>query len=244
MFKYLLGSAALATLLVGFAGPAGANPLPPGGSTGVPTGIPEGTIVASQTSAFDFTSTGGQTHVGTVQQEVVRTASGNLDFLYQVSFNSGSGTIGSFGVHNYAGFATDVIQNTDGTVFQPGTTTRAPGNIFTTGTKTAIMAERGLSGATILYTLESALRAGQSSFVQIIQTDATLFDNKGVVDVNGGPQEGSFGINGTLEPLASGGPQIVPEPSTMAMWGGVALGLVGYMAVRRRKLASAAPQVA
>src|SRR5437868_4247375 len=128
MFKYMLSMGAAATLLLGLTASTKAVPLPPGGTTGVPTGTAIGSIIDSATFNFSFS---GKT--GTLQEEVVRTASGKLDFLYQVTFTSGSGSIASLTVGNLTGLSTSVFQNQDGRVQDPTTGFPAPGSIFVSG---------------------------------------------------------------------------------------------------------------
>jgi len=82
-------------------------------------------------------------------------------------------------------------------------------------------------GSTVGWTLTpgttGGLAAGQESYVLIVKTNATLWTSGS-----------TFAIDGGILQFNSFAPAAVPEPSTMAIAGLGALGMIGY-GLRRRK---------
>ncbi|HEY2859543.1 MAG TPA: PEP-CTERM sorting domain-containing protein, partial [Terracidiphilus sp.] len=80
--------------------------------------------------------------------------------------------------------------------------------------------------------ISNVIGPGGSSAILIVATNATTFDNLGILGINGGrdgsPANGQ--ISGLFEPTL----QAVPEPSTALF---LSLGLVGIAAFRKRAVA-------
>jgi len=158
----------------------------------------------------------------TLREEVVRdVATGKLDFLYQIS-RTGNGPITSFDVTHFVLVDTNVFQVKDvtraasggGVTFATGTTPVA------TDTRSAVL------GNTITFTLDpdSPLGSGQSTYTQIVKTNATAFDRLGTATLSNGDT-----VTGVLAPVP------VPEPATLVLWGGICVGLIGGMVWQWRR---------
>ena len=207
----VLGLAAL------LAGPsARATLLPPGGTVAPsqdltdPRTAPGETFLASMTGTFS-----GQFNQinGTYYDAVYRSAGGTLDFFYQVTNSNslGGASIFTTSHSSFVGFTTDVQWYR----------TTPTDNIAATAT-------RGLVGQTIVYDYQAAggqtIDAGQQSSLEVIRTNATLFDT------------GLYGILGpdTVTVLAFEPTVATPEPSTIVSAVVGLLGLAGLIARRRR----------
>jgi hypothetical protein len=214
MKRFFLAIAAITAVAL-FAPGAKATPLSPGQSVSPPLQTMEtGTLLASSTQSFTL-GRNATLVSGTLTDMVFRESGGTLDFVYQLSISkSGAqGSIAQLGVSDFsAPVTTDVFQS----------------NVM--GSNSAFSkAMRSLDGASVLFTPATPFTAGNVSSLAIVKTNATSFDQDGSVTLITGLQ-GVIGISGTFEPIAP-----VPEPVTMALWGGSFVGLACTGALQRRK---------
>lgn len=144
------------------------------------------------------------------------TCSGCLDFAFQLTLDPGL----SAGIFNarfgrFGGYTTD-IGYLDGSGIAP------------------ISVSRGTGGAGIGFVFASTasqtnvIAPGDSSAILVVATDATAYDNLGVIGISGG--RGTSPANGQLTGLFEPEPQ-APEPSAVLLFG---VGLAGIAIIRRR----------
>jgi hypothetical protein len=230
---YLAVAAAIAI----WAAPANATPLAPGGSTNVvPTITESGTIIGTVSTQFSYGT--GLTAVAGILREVVvqQTGSSKLDFLFQVALKpsgvpGGSGKDAVLNMFTVTGFglplSTDVFQTTDASgLNDQGFFT----NPLKTGTQ-AIMAASRSPGTGDGVTFFAPTGAGQNSNIGIIQTNSSALG----FATGTATLDGHTLVFNTLTPL----PTSVPEPITLALWGGSFVGLAGVGLLRRRKAVAA-----
>jgi hypothetical protein len=177
-------------------------------------------LIGYMSIPFTFGSPTSSTGIaGRFNEAVYLEAGGTLDFAYQVNVtsNGSKGNVATFSVGDFSNVSTDVAL-TNG--LMP----------FPVGNTTLTTASRSADGSTLFFNPIASLTAGATSFVALVRTDATQFDQFGsttFVTSTGG----SFGIQSTFEPIAPN----VPEPMTMVLWGGSFAGLALAGALRRRK---------
>jgi len=222
MKRFLFVSLALIGMMA-TAPSAHANSLAPGGSTtddsftygggGVPGLDPIGSPLATLTGQINDQSTGNP--IASWTEWVYRNSNGTLDFLYQLTNDSASTTIETVPLRLYAGFTTDV-----GVLSNP--TALTPAGVAGTIHDTSI--ERDLDGGAVNFEYStSGFTTGKISDVLVVATNA----------LNYGP--GNVGAtDGLTGESPSFGPSTVPEPSSLALAGLGALGMIGY-GLRRRK---------
>ncbi len=173
--------------------------------------LPAGTIIASQTETISTSDLSGTLYVGVFQES----SNNTLDFIYQVVMNSSSADgMGRLTASDFTGFSTSVAY-----------LTTSPGGIFSTGSVAPNNADRNTDDV-VGFNFSPALPKGDTSYTMVIGTIATSYTtgNVGIID-------------GVTENLNGYAPTVsVPEPSSMAMAGLGALGLIGY-GLRRRKSA-------
>jgi hypothetical protein len=223
MKRFLFVSLALVSMMA-TAPSAHAAVLSPGGSSTTfdPVVVPAG-------STLEDTVTGTLTSPdlsGTYTQWVYKTPSGTYDFLYQVATTSG--VIHRVTTSHFGTFTTDVGVLT-GLVSPPGA---LPGGIVPNnvgGTVVDRSSEGGGVGNVVGFNFTTVqITAGSNSVVLAVETNATSFSTGGFVSII----DGTTAFNNADQPAAT--IQSVPEPSTMALAGLGALGLIGY-SLRRRK---------
>jgi hypothetical protein len=201
---------------------AGATPLLPGESVSGTVESPySGSITATVPFANTAFSLNGGTTVGFLSTAVVQGSSvsggSGLDFVYQVNVVAGSVT--GISLRSFRGFSTDVFQTAD-IADLSGT------NPFTPGTVQIDTFHRGTTGPgeTIDVTFASnGVAAGQRSLLAIVHTDSSTF-------VTTNPTVNGMGPFISLQTLAP-----IPEPGTLALWGGTFGGAACFMAWRRRE---------
>jgi hypothetical protein len=220
--KRILQALAVVAAVAFFQGTARAVPLPPGGAVVLPTAVESGMLVGYMSIPYTFGSASSSTRiVGRFNEAVYLEAGGTLDFAYQVSVTSNGrkGNVANFSVADFTNVLTDVAYTNGLMPFPVGN------NALTT-------ASRSGDGSTLYFTPTTPLTAGSTSYVALVRTDATSFDQFGSVTfVNSTGSGGSFGIANTFEPIAPA----APEPVTLVLWGGSFVGLACAGAFRRRK---------
>jgi len=221
---------ALAVLAgLAFSAPAQANILLVGESNAVPDVFVTNpvtdagnTVLASQT-----VSGSGSTLNITVHEWVVKTATGTLDFVYQVDNNAvstdgmGRFTASNFGTGPLGSLGPFILD----TGYVAGTGTVSPTTQSIPDTVDRLNSAHG-NVVGWNFTL-LGLAPGTTSAVLVIATDATNYTTGKVA-----------AIDGSTVTLAGFQPAVVPEPSSMVLVGLGVLGLTGY-GLRRRKARTA-----
>jgi hypothetical protein len=219
--KVLLAAAAIAGLLV--ASPARANVLNPGDTGTAPDAFSSailGTTVVGPTVVTGSGNVGGEYMNVSVTESVVRdTVNGGLDFVYQVTNNSNVATP--------PGYDQAIIERI--TVSRFGGQYTDVGYITGTGQVPSTV-DRSTNGRIIgfNYSGANAVQPGGTTAELVVRTKAVHYDDLGTANT----------INGQTVTLTGYEPSAVPEPSTMALAGLGALGLIGY-GIRRRQTRTA-----
>lgn len=181
-------------------------------------GTNAGTLLASLSDPYSFTTTNGANTSGTLLTAVYQNPTGTLDFYYQI-FNSASSAtgIGRESNTDFTGFLTAT-----GYLASAFTCTAGgcnPG--FVAGTVAPTTADRN-DPITVGFSFKpaTAVQPGQTSNVLVISTNATAF-KAGLAEIlDGGSQ--------TVAAFQPANAATVPEPASFALFGGglLALGLV------------------
>jgi hypothetical protein len=168
-----------------------------------------GTAIATVTGTF-------ATPAGTYTETVYRESGGTLNFDFSVTNTSTSDVIERITTAQFTGFTTSVAYS--GTTVVPTDATRGAG------------AGAGVIGFDFpSSSTNGAIGAGNGSSTLIIATNAVNFGS-GTISVQDGTS--STGVPSAFAP--AGPAAVVPEPSSLAIAGLGALGLIGY-GLRRRK---------
>jgi hypothetical protein len=225
--KRIIQALAVVAAVAFFQGTVRAVPLVPGGTVALPTAVENGMQVAFMSIPFTFGAASSPTRIGgTLSEAVYKEAGGTLDFAYSVSVTSNGrvGNVASFSAADFTGVLTDVAF------------TNALTPPFGVGNRPLVTASRSADGSTLFFDPTTALTNGLTSYVALVRTNATQFDQFGSVTVvNSTGTGGMFGINGTFEAIAPD----APEPVTLVLWGGSFAGLACVSALRRRKALTA-----
>lgn len=224
LYKFDLGrrttvfSLVVLLMCVGFSGKATATFLAPGGTV-VPNSAapPAGATVLANTGPESFTSNTGLVS-GTALSAVLRDPSNvfganDLDFVYQVMNSANSiDAIGRLTAINFTGFLTDVSFTTTGAAVPGG---------FVNGSVPPNTADRSLGGDTVGFNFAAnSFLPGTTSFLLIIQTNATLFQPGTLNIIDGGIA--------SVPAFAPNAPA-VPDGGTTLMLLGSALSGLGVM---------------
>jgi hypothetical protein len=156
---------------------------------------------------------------GTATTAVYKTAAGTLDFYYQFSNNASSAN----GVERFTGWDFTALGSGSVEVYQ--TDTASANGLFHAGTENSDYADRtslGVIGFNFVPNSQSKINPGQTSFTQVIHTNATSY------------VAGNFGLlDGIGDNAAGFAVAAVPEPETYAMML-AGLGLMATIARRRK----------
>jgi len=234
MKRFLLVSLALLGVMAATPS-AHANALAPGGSNTVAdtfsiagNGLTLVDTWAASPAALSAPGGGvTQTIFGTYQEWVYKDASGNLYFLEQVANSAlSTASVARITASSYGSFTTDVGYLTGAL---PSTGGAVSGGITPNAIGGGVVIDRSDEGSGVGQTVgfyfgATKIIKGSNSVVLVIQTNAKAYDRLGTLSV----------IDGTTSSNLTFEPTVVPEPSTMAIAGLGALGLIGY-GLRRRK---------
>jgi hypothetical protein len=230
--KKYAGALAVAALL-GFGANARATTvyIAPNGST-TPVGTTSAVFGAKQASFHDVAFQVGSSEHGTFSEAVFTdTTTKQLDFVYQFTLNSASDA-NEISLNDFSGWNTGVGLLTS----NAGLTALFDKVGANFGTKAgAITGSRGISpGSTVNFTFTNDIAgASTPSYIFVVQTDATKFDDFGSIFT----LDGGVGISKlpVYEPLGAG-PDFVstPLPSTASTGLACLGGLFGFMVIRRR----------
>ena len=224
MRRLLFVSIALISMMA-TAPSAHANPLPPSFDVSPDTlSSLVGLSFVTQTSGSATATDPMGTPVSySFTEWVYSTASGTLDFFYQFRNTGGTGahSLTDATVSGFGGFIIDV-----GNLAAGLETSLSPMGI-TGGTDSASVT-RSFAGDSVDFSFGGdPITPGQSSAVLFVATNASAYDTLGNVHAG----------NDAVSPSApSDEPAVVPEPSTLAIAGLGALGMIGYGLRRRRAL--------
>jgi len=162
-----------------------------------------------------------QTIFGSYQEWVYKDGAGNLTFLEQVNLTAGSDLVRRITASNYGPFTTDVSTLTGAL---PATGVPSAGGTLPNNTGGSVI-DRSADGDTIGFSFQTTpIPAPGNSIILVITTNAKFYNRLGTLGVI----DATTSSNLTFQPVAT------PEPSTIAIAGLGALGMIGY-GLRRRK---------
>ncbi len=198
-----------------------ANVLAPGDSNVLPdiftvSGDPP--LLGDNTGTFNF---GNGTITGTWESVVLVdplgvTCSGCLDFAFQVSVDgSSSAALFALALGRFSGYSTDVGY-VDDTGYAPSFVSRG--------------APDGIPVGVNLIRNMGALPPGSSTAILVVATNATAYDNRGIVTLASFVFSEDTNLRGQINGLFE--PASVPEPSTALF---VCIGLAGLAALRSKR---------
>jgi hypothetical protein len=183
----------------------------------VSPGTDPGTLLASETESWSFTTTGGTTS-GTLTSAVFMETGGTLDFYYQVENDPTSASaIARVTGTNFAGATISTGFRVDGGSLAGG---------FADGSVAPITGDLNSDSTVVGFSFNppdsAKIAPGATSNILVVSTDATKFTSGNASVIDGGTAT-----------VASYQPGSIPEPATFLLLGGGLLALSG-LRLRRR----------
>jgi hypothetical protein len=194
-----------------------------------------GSILAATTGAITFTAqTKTPITIGTYEEEVLREASGTLDFFLQVNV-TGGGPLNQMGQNEAA------IESINAGIFSLAGLTTNVGTVSSlqllsgpAGSVAPTKVSRNSTGATFTFPFTPFITVGEASFTIAVSTNATAFTTcTGCVDIN--TTDLGLALENGFEPSSIAAP--VPEPVSIILLG-TALALSAVF-IRRRHASKA-----
>lgn len=175
-----------------------------------------GTVLEDLITSYSFTGSAGQTLEGTIQNRVVRSIDGTVDFYWRIVSTGGNDDIDAFRVIGFDSFALDADWRIDG--------------LGSAAPDTARYFGAGSGAVNFLFDTDpvglSAAGGYDESVFFFLDTDATHYDFTGQFDLLCAD---SGCVSSLYETFA---PSAVPVPAAVWLMGSGLLGLAG---VARRK---------
>jgi len=201
----------------------------PNGSTCSPDTFtdPPGTLLASISGTLTASGSFTANYTEAVFSTNNAFCSGCLDFFLQVQNQQGSAmAIQHVNVSNFQGTQADIGYRTDGSAL--------PGGLFVNGSQIPTDVSRSLTGAVITWDFTGTnavnlLPPGTTTFVLVVETDATSFTAGTVSAQDGGATQAAG-----FQPVAPPPPANVPDSPWVPVMGLFGGALVAGVAVRRR----------
>ncbi len=193
---------------------AGTTDFPISGTTVATRPELAGTVLEDKITEFTITGA-GETLSGTIQNRVVRSIDGTLDFYWRILPTSGNGDLSAFRVTGFEGFSLDADWRIDGLGDVAPDTARYFGD--GTGDVNFLFNRNEVGFSRGLY---------ETSMFFFLDTDATNYDESGSFDLlcaDSGCVSQSYS---TFAPTS------VPVPAAVWLFGS---GLAGFIGFSRRK---------
>lgn len=170
-----------------------------------------GTIIEDDLTPFSI-SGAGETLEGNIQNRVVRSVDGTVDFYWRILPTAGDGDISAFRVTGFAGYALDADWRSDG--------------LGTAAPDTARYFGSGDGSVNFLFATNEVGVTDESSRFFFLDTQATAYAMTGQFDLLCADNDCISTLYPTFAPAA------VPVPAAVWLFGSGLLGLIG---IARRK---------
>ncbi len=178
----------------------------------------EGLVLEDLITTFSFTGSSGQSVEGSIQNRVVRSVDGTLDFYWRIFTDSANtADVTAFRVIDFDGFSLDADWRIDGLGSAAPDTARYFGD--TSGAVNFLFDDTPLV---------PGLNGQDSSNFFFLDTNATNYDMSGQFDLLCADTGCTSSLYSTFAPTMAA----VPEPSIFMLFG---LGLVGLGFARRKE---------
>ena len=187
-----------------------------GGTTSAARPELAGTVLEDYISNYSFSGTAGQLLEGTIQNRVVRSVDGTVDFYWRISPTGGNDDVNAFRVIGFGDFSLDADWRSDG--------------LGTAAPDTARYFGAGSGAVNFLFDTNpvgvDATGAMDESVFFFLDTEATNYDFSGQFDMLCADTGCVSSLYSTFAPSA------VPIPAAVWLFGS---GLIGLIGIARRK---------